>query len=429
MRTPSRRESPAELPVPASAGPAPAAPLAARVLTVLVAVTGAAPFTMSGPVIFALSSAALFYAALSGPVRMPHRTIVAFVLWSAVTVTWSVVPAQSVNGVLILAVSTLALWGLVQQLPREQVYLALAAAVKLLLVGSLLVYLALPAVGREQTADHYGALRGLFVQRNVAAFVLAAGLLLFVYLAMSPSFRPRGRWAAWALFTLVMLLATESSTGLAVGVVSCAALVFLMRLHRWKRSVRQLLAVLLAGVTTVAVAGTLQDLAWVSRLLGRDDTLTGRTFIWSLVRPYIEAEPWTGYGWAALWTPESAMTRAMWSVAKFPFPHAHNAYLDAVAQVGAVGLTLLLLVCSTVVLVAGRRIVSGADGAWPVWPFVVTFFLLLYGISENSFLSYFGWNLLVIALALLVASRPVAGHRYGQVAGAGRAVAVPGVQG
>jgi O-antigen ligase len=388
---------------------APATPLAAHVLTVLVAVTAAAPFRMSGPVIFALSSLSLFYVALSGRVTLPHWTIVAFVGWCAVTVSWSIVPAESINGVLILAVSSLALWCLVHQLDREAVYRALATAVKVLLVGSLLVYILFPVSGREQTADHFGALRGLFIQRNSAAFVLAAGLLLFVYLAASPSFRHRKRWAAWALFALAMLLATESSTGLAVGVVSCAVLLFLVRLRTWARSVRQLFAVLLLSVTAVAVVGTLQDLAWVSRLLGRDTTLTGRTFIWSLLEPYIRAEPWTGYGWAAVWTPESLMARAMWGVARFRFPHAHNAYLDALAQVGAAGLVLLLLVCVTILAVAGRRVVTGTGDVWAVWPFAVTFFLLLYGISENSFMSYFGWDLLVIALALLAAHGATSG--------------------
>ena len=403
------RSTPPEALTRLPSGPAPATPLAAHVLTVLIAVTAAAPFRLSGPVIFALSASALFYVLLSGRITLPHWTIVAFVAWCAVTVSWSVVPGQSINGLLILALSSTALWGLVRQLDRQAVYRALARAAKLLLVGSLLVYLVLPVAGREQGTDHYGALRGLFIQRNNAAFVIAAALLLFLYLAVSPSTSGRRRSAAWAVFALAMLLATESSTGLAVGVVSCALLLFLMRFHRWKRSVRQVLAVLLLGVTAIAVIGTLRDLAWVSRLLGRDDTLTGRTFIWSLLEPYLEAEPWTGYGWAALWTPDSVMTRAMWGIANFEFPHAHNAYLDALAQVGAIGLAMLLLVCLTILVRAGRRIVSGAGDVWAIWPFTVTFFLLLYGISENSFMSYFGWNVLVIALALLHTSRDADG--------------------
>ena len=390
----------------------PVTPLAAHVLTALVAVTAAAPFELSGPVIFALSLLSLFYVLLSGRVTLPHWTIVAFVAWCAVTLSWSVAPAQSVNGLLILAVSSLALWCLVQQLDREAVYRALANALKLLLVGSLVVYVLLPDAGREQTSDHYGALRGLFIQRNNAAFVIAAALLLFVYLAVSPSIRHRLGWA-WALFALAMLVATESSTGLAVGAVGCAVMIFLIRMHRWARSVRQLLAVLLLATTAIAVVGTLQDLAWVSRLLGRDTTLTGRTFIWSLLEPYIQARPWNGYGWAALWTPESVMTRAMWGEANFEFPHAHNAYLEAMAQVGAVGLALVLLVCLTILVVAGRQVVTGTGDVWAVWPVALTFFLLLYGISENSFMSYFGWNLLVIALALTAAARHAGSSREG----------------
>ena len=384
---------------------APATPLAAHVLTALMVVTAAAPFSMSGPVIFGLSSLSLFYVLLSSRVRLPHWTILAFVGWCAMTVSWSVAPAESLKGVLNLVVSSLAVWCLVHQLERAAVLRVLANAMKLLLLGSLLVYLALPVSGREQTDDHFGALRGVFSQRNAAAFVITAGLLLFVYLAASPSFGHRKRSAAWALFALVMLLATESSTGLAVGVVSCALLLFLVRLRAWGRSVRQLFAVLLLSVTSVAVVGTLHDLSWVSRLLGRDTTLTGRTFIWGLVKPYIHAEPWKGYGWAAVWAPDSPMAQAMWAVAHFQIAHAHDAYLDALVQTGAVGLVLLLLVCLTVLTIAGRRMATGSGDIWAVWPFAVTFFLLLYGVTEISFMSDFGWDLLVVALGLLVASR------------------------
>jgi exopolysaccharide production protein ExoQ len=139
----------------------------------------------------------------------------------------------------------------------------------------------------------------------------------------------------------------------------------------------------------------------VTELLGRDATLTGRTMIWAVVEPYIRTRPWTGYGWGALWTKDSLMTRVMWSRAGFQFPHAHNAYRDVLVQCGIVGLVLIMLTCAAVLVKALVGVISGRDGVWPTWPMVTIICLLLYAISEQSYMGYFGWLVVVLASVLV----------------------------
>ncbi|WP_029430302.1 O-antigen ligase [Blastococcus sp. URHD0036] len=394
---------------PSSSEPAqPAVPLAARVLTLLFAVTAAAPFPGSGPVVFAVALLAVGYAALVGPLRRPSLALTGFIAWCAVTVAWSVAPGQTVRGVLITAATSLALCSLAARLPRLTVVRALATALQLLIGLGWVMYLALPAVGTEQEAYHSGAWTGLFAQRNNAAFVLALAALTFLFLALSPEAPGRGSSLAWTAVALITLTAAESGTGLAVTTVCALLMLAVTHARHWSRSAKGLaLGVLGAAAAAVAlnVAATVE---FVTGLLGRDDTLTGRTVIWAAVEPYIAARPDVGYGWQALWTPDSVETRAMWATAHFDFPHAHNSYLDALAQTGIVGLVLLLLAVLGVLVTAGRALLRGEDGSLPAWPAVITICLLLYGISEQSFLGYFGLLLVVTAAVL---ARPTAVER------------------
>ncbi len=67
---------------------------------------------------------------------------------------------------------------------------------------------------------------------------------------------------------------------------------------------------------------------------GREATLTGRTHIWSLLVPYVWKKPLLGYGEGGFWT--TALREQIES-------HAHNGYLDAVLELGFLGLFLLLI--------------------------------------------------------------------------------------
>jgi exopolysaccharide production protein ExoQ len=383
--------------------PAPRTPLAGAVLTALLVVTAASPsaFFPSGPVVFAVSALALGYALLDGRLRTPHRTLVAFLSWMAVSVLWSETPGESVRGITITVSSALAGWFLTRQLERAQVYRSVATAAKILVVASWLVFLGAPGMGREQGDYHQGALLGVFVQRNAAAFALAVAVLTFAFLTQRGDEHLRRRYMGWSLLSFAALVATESSTGLAVTTVTLAAMLVALRAQRWSTRVKR--GLVATGLAAAALIGlTLRDdVGSVASLLGRDSTLTGRTVIWDAIWPHLTARPWHGWGWAGLYNEESLVTREMWSDARFVFPHGHNAYLDVLLQTGIVGLVLLGLFCLRTVRAGMQQLLRGTDDGWAVWPLFVTLSLLLYGVSEQSFASYFGFLLLVMAGALL----------------------------
>ncbi|WP_448625858.1 O-antigen ligase family protein [Geodermatophilus sp. URMC 64] len=372
-------------------------PLAARVLALLLAVTASAPFAGSGPVVFGLGLLCLAYALSGGRLVSPGRVLVAFLVWCTASLAWSVTPGQTIRGVLVSVALSLGVATLAARLGQARSLEALGTALKALILLSWALYLAVPSMGTEQELYHHGALTGVFVQRNSAAFVMAVAVLTFLFRALSDASRRRSA-VLWTIVAAATLVATQSGTGLAVTTVCALGMLVTVTARRWSRVTKRcVLAVVLVVAAFLALRAQ-AVIGLVSELLGRDDTLTGRTVIWAAIEPYIAARPWHGYGWDALWTADSLITRAMWAVAGFRFPHAHDAYLDVLMQCGIVGLALLALAFLRVLAASGRAVLGGsAAGAWPM---VVTVLLLLYGISEQSFMGYFGWLVLVLAATL-----------------------------
>jgi exopolysaccharide production protein ExoQ len=395
-------------------------PATAKTLMVLFAITGVAPFSGSGPIVFALAVAALAHAWAANRIERPSRVVLLFVLWCACSIAWSVAPSLTVRAVLVTTALVIAVNSLVRHLPRAQVLWALATAMKALVVLSWVAYLMLPAIGQEQVLYQQGALRGVFVQRNTAAFVMAVAVLTFAVMATgAATARERLSAVAWLSLSVITLLATSSGTGLVVSVTSLGLLGGVVSLGRLSSFTKKSVLMFLVAIVTVAAASAQKLVPMITELLGRDNTLTGRTVIWAAIWPHIEQQPWIGYGWGALWTGGVPVTERMWAVAAFDFEHAHDAFLDATLQIGLVGMSLLVLVCVATLVRAGRRLLSPEDAVSARWPLVVTVCLMLYGIAEQSFMSYFGLVVLVTAWTL-VGHTPPERHPAGSSTGVGR---------
>jgi exopolysaccharide production protein ExoQ len=370
------------------------------VLSVLFAVTAAAPFSGSGPVVFTVGLLATLYTLLYGRWLPLPFAVVLFLAWCLISLLWTVSASLTFRGLLATGLISLATSLLVGQLPRASVFWALRAALKTLVALSWLMYAAVPSLGREQVAYHRGALRGVFIQRNTAAFVLTIAVLTFLAAwLLACQRRERLSNLGWTLASVATLLATQSGTGLIVSSMSSILLFGLVRATRRGPGVVRTYLLLVSFAATLLALASQTDLNVLTGLLGRDSTLTGRTFIWATVEPYIEARPWLGYGWAALWTSDVFVTRQMWASAGFAFPHAHNSYLDLLAQVGIVGLVLVIAIFIATLIKLVRnlaRIPHGSDA----WALVVTIALLVYGSVEQSFMSYFGWMLVLVVATL-----------------------------
>ena len=88
----------------------------------------------------------------------------------------------------------------------------------------------------------------------------------------------------------------------------------------------------------------------LARILGKDSTLTGRTYLWQRARDFIDQAPLLGTGYAAFWQIGNPPAEELWAAsfeelgAGFNF---HNLYLNTAVELGYVGLTSLILMLFT----------------------------------------------------------------------------------
>jgi O-antigen ligase len=209
-----------------------------------------------------------------------------------------------------------------------------------------------------------------------------------------------GDWALfWAAVAGLVVVMTRSGTGIAVCVSSGLLALLFVWIRRLSASLRKAMTFLVVSAGAGATWWAAGHVGTLTTLLGRDDTLTGRTVIWEVAGSAIAEAPWTGYGFGALWASGVPVTEAMWAAGGFRFFHAHNTYLDLLLQVGVPGLVLGLLLLAGLFWRSLRHFVT-RGGPLGVWGLTMTSFLALYGLTEQSFLSHFGWALLVLALAM-----------------------------
>ena len=129
-------------------------------------------------------------------------------------------------------------------------------------------------------------------------------------------------------------------------------------------------------------------------MLGRDESLTGRTEIWAGLLPFVGKRPILGSGYGVLWTP--AVVEASTGAGE-----AHSGYLEVILQLGLVGLflTVMFLVSST----RKAATLLAQDYDWGSLTLCFLIMAAIHNISESSFDS-FQRQLMAVVLFLSVMS-------------------------
>jgi exopolysaccharide production protein ExoQ len=151
-----------------------------------------------------------------------------------------------------------------------------------------------------------------------------------------------GLLLAMGIPALVLLLTKSRTTwlGLLVGI-------FVAELCKRRRTGKRL-AVLLVIVSVLVVAistSSFQQLWERGESERQIATGSGRMELWERVWPDVQKHLWLGYGFGAFWSPDtvSAEAEAGGKAGQWAATSAHNAYLDMVAQLGLVGLVVVLV--------------------------------------------------------------------------------------
>lgn len=314
--------------------------------------------------------------------------LVAFVAWAALSSTWSLSPSSTLAEVVKLGSLALGATLVANTWSLRRVAMALATALGVVSLASLLVLVLTPGAAVE--AD--GALRGVAPHPNSLGFTAALGTLSALSLVFDRS-RPRLVWLALSVLNGVTLWLSTSMTALASMLVAATVASVVWFVGTRRNDLRPL-----TGVGTIAAVGAVavavgSNLGALTRLVGRDPTFTGRTDIWALMLSLIAERPMLGYGVGAAWSEESPFRVLVQRELGFAFVSAHNGLLDLALEAGFVGV-LLLVPWVTVTLVRCMAAPPRRPGVW--WALASGTYLAVANIAETYITHAFAWTVLCV---------------------------------
>ncbi len=163
-------------------------------------------------------------------------------------------------------------------------------------------------------------------------------------------------WAQLALGIAVLLhshSAGATVSAAAAGATACVVMVA----RRAPASIRRGLLVLLVLGLVLSSAVSLLAIGGLDGALhdiGKSSTLTGRTYLWAMGLKAAVQHPLLGYGYESFWVHGRPMAEQLWyqfSIESRAGFHFHNALVETLVEMGAVGVILLCFV-------AGRSVLS-----------------------------------------------------------------------
>jgi O-antigen ligase len=177
--------------------------------------------------------------------------------------------------------------------------------------------------------------------------------------------------SAWLLFS------SNSATSLVSSVVGVFAL-FLVARPLVRRQAHNLGTLLLAALFGPLLLWSFGGVDALVEGLGRDMTLTTRTFVWADLMA-VDTNPIFGVGYDTFWLGD----RLRWFVDTHQVSSAHNGYLEVYLELGAVGLTLFFGTLWRFFRASQRLLAR--DGHYGSFRLVILLVFLIYNITESGY--------------------------------------------
>ncbi|TPN89774.1 O-antigen ligase family protein [Mesorhizobium sp. CU2] len=192
---------------------------------------------------------------------------------------------------------------------------------------------------------------GAFSSKNQVG--LFASLGVFFYLVFIGFYRRNWLGFLWTapiiLLSLYSLAIAHSATSVAalpagLGIAALLSMSKILSL-RYRRVIFVVGSGALVASVVAALNAGLFDL--LLGLFGKDSTLTGRTYLWEQGWAAAQQRPLLGYGYAAYWVQGFADPERLWVefyISTRTGFHFHNTYVEALVELGFIGVTMLALI-------------------------------------------------------------------------------------
>ena len=265
-------------------------------------------------------------------------------VFALISVAWSQYPEFSLSASIQFILTTvIAIWAGSLVAPRTFISALLTALTIINIAGLIL------DGGATFRGD--APLMGAFDSKNQLAFYALMQLLAALTVMIDRGQATIMRLIALAaIFIAAVCLIQAQSTGALVfgapGIVLCLVLPPLSRLSMPTRAIIVAVGLAIIVTTVIAIGAFVDDFGAVLDALGKDSTLTGRSYLWQRAREFIREAPLLGVGYQAFWRIGNPPAEDLWafsyeeSGAGFNF---HNIYLHFGVDLGYIGMGLVII--------------------------------------------------------------------------------------
>ena len=238
------------------------------------------------------------------------------------------------------------------------------------------------------------SLTGYFGSKNEIGFVAELGLILCLTLLTRRASSISSRVLSFFsfIFCLYCMYVSHSGTSLLSFIASVAAMLFVLAVAHTPAAIRAaflgLSLLMIVALTSAVIAFGGQDL--VLKSLGKDTTLTGRTYLWHEGIKIGMEHPLLGHGYNAFWVQGNPRAERYWHeffIDDRSGFHFHSSFVQSFVDLGLVGMLLVVGYLLANIIVSLRAMIRRGVNSERVMLFGLSIMFLIRAWPEVDFFS------------------------------------------
>ena len=337
-----------------------------------------------------------------------NAPLIVLFTYIAISISWSPLPEVSLKRYIkMVGALTMALLIATENNPAKALHSLLSRYLWIVLTGSLFTILLVPEIGKVVNYDGSISNAGIcFGKNGLGQCALAATLMATIPIIDKGRAGLTTSNGSMLLLAVLILIIAHSATSLMVTMI-VVALLLLIRMFSILTPIHAggiaLYTVILLGATFALAENLTTNFSiaeYVIESLGKDATLTGRTELWNDVWKLASERPVLGHGTGSFWVGEVGVSRPILETYYWPPNQAHNGYLDVIAELGFVGLALVLIVAAYGIYNAFKLLPH--DHQYAMLKIALISSVLLLNMTESSFcrITHRVWLYMLLAVTI-----------------------------
>lgn len=347
----------------------------------------------------ALSSIALmFLTGNLGKVLCMNRSMLWLSILVPASIIWSAAPTLTLKRSILFLFGLITLYSIVHaaKKPASSMLQLLTTSAAAIALVSLTIHF---AFGQAYTVNPMRpGLAGITSHPNTLAPIMSIGFIASLGIHYKHALLKYCLRIQQLLILISLILAqsitTLSTTLLAIGIYT------LLAMDSYKRGLQQILIVLTLIAISIIGFNNLKQTAF--EVTGRDESLSGRDEVWSIVANEALQRPIFGRGFGAFWTEGKGRELVhSWNPRQ-----SHNAYLDLWVDLGLIGLIALLIAYPGKLFIRWKSI-QGSDyshqrkAVAALYAIAITY-MLTYALAQSYFLRFDTFTFMSLTWVILI---------------------------